>query len=147
MSKKTRRVLVFFAGVISAIFIFSNLGISGVYKCSMVKRTFKNSQPFLVFKDGKVFAVDTNDTTGISIIDFGTYEEIDGQYFCKSVINEKPLELKPSFRKLDWPFYFEKLKESETPDNDLHRVFNPILKIKLYKGIMRHEGSVLWSIL
>lgn len=147
MTKKKRVIFLVITSFITALFIISNMGISGVYKCSMVKRTFKNSQPFLVFSNGKIFAVDTNDVTGISIIDFGTYEKIDGQYFCKSVLDEDSLKLKPSFSKLDWPAYFEELKDLSLPDDDLHRIFNPLLKIKLYNGIMRHEGAGIWSIL
>lgn len=147
--KKKYRILILSAtSVILILYIYSNSGLDGIYTCSLVART-DGKKPYLIFKDGKIYSADYNGEE-VRFVNYGyaTYFNKDSEYYYVGVRGHSgfsaPERIYVGFFRISWKTcedYFKEKGLKDIPEDDLNRVFNPILKYKIYSAIDKYNNE------
>ena len=134
MKNKSTKILILSTILLCSIFyIVCNQNIEGVYVSCLGETIDSESRSFIVFEDSKVYIVACNETEINSVEEVGTYSFESGKYNINIFSNRD--EIEPTFFLLNWKKYQKYLDGRPLPHGELSRVFNPILKHKIYKKI------------
>ena len=123
-----------------ALFIYTNK-LEGIYISTLAKKAMSSHSGYIVLHENKVYAIDIEYNSQLVTTDqVGSYQN-QGKKVTMKIKGLDETEVSSSHLYLNIKEYKKWLDGEPLHSNELRRIYNPLLKNKIYEAIQKHENQ------